>query len=53
MAFNWNREQDDFIVYTVTGKLSIAEMEKSHEETDPILQQGSNWKVLVVLQERV
>ncbi len=38
-------------MYTVTGKLSIAEMEKSHQETDPILQQGSNWKILVVLQD--
>ena len=51
MALNWNREQDDLIVYTVTGKLSITETEKSHQETDPILQQGSNWKVLVVLQD--
>lgn len=51
MPISWNREQDDLIVYTVSRQLSIAEMDNSQQETDSILMDGSNWKVLVVLQD--
>ena len=51
MPISWNQEQDDLIVYTVSRQLGIAEMDNSQQETESILMQGSNWKVLVVLQD--
>jgi len=50
MPVEWKREQDNLVVYTVTGELSVAELDNVQQQTDTILKQGSDWKVLVVLQ---
>ena len=43
-------EKDDLLVFLVSGKLGISELEQARLETDPILTARKNWKVMVVLQ---
>lgn len=51
MAIAFQRESDGLIVYTVSGRLGIAEMDAIEHETDTLYQERSNWKVLVLLQD--
>lgn len=50
MAIEWKAEKDDLLVFRVSGKLGISELEQAQLETDPVLTARKNWKVMVVLQ---
>ena len=51
MAVEWKAEKDNLLVFLVSGKLGISELEQAQLEATPVLTAGKNWKVMVVLQD--
>ena len=50
MAIKWRTEADNLMVYTVSARLGISEIDQAQEETDPLLKGAKGWRVLVVLE---
>ncbi len=49
MPIEWKCERPDLMVYTVSGKLGLAEMAQAEQESEALISKTMNWKVLVVL----
>jgi hypothetical protein len=49
MPMEWDREGENLLLYKISGDLSIAEMEAAAVQTDKVLGDRVDWKVLATL----